>query len=432
MTKNYSKTKLFLLMAFSFCISANANTYTFTSTYSKNNEPGVIISSGTGTITGTYNDVTNTVVFTINFSGLSSNTVAAHFHGSATSFATVNAPVLYPHVGFPTGVVTLETYSSSVVISEAHEAFLFSGTMYSNIHTVNYPGGEIRAQIRLSTINCPANITAFNDQGLCTASKTFIATAIGAPTPAVTYAIGSTPITSPYAFPVGITTVTATATNTGGTASCTFTVTVTDNEAPVISQPVATPNKLWPPNHKMKDVSVAYTATDNCGQPITCSLTVSSNEAVNDKGDGNTSPDWIVNPNDAHNLQLRAERSGKGNGRIYTITTTCTDQYLNSSSKTSTVTVPHDNRSSASIAGLRLGIMNNPSRNHFTLNVQTENNRDKLTIRVFDMHGRMLESKANLQGSQLVKIGSDLKPGFYVVELTQGKQKAQLKLVKSK
>ena len=141
-------------------------------------------------------------------------------------------------------------------------------------------------------------------------------------------------------------------------------------------------------------------------------------------------------------MRNRAERSGKGTDRVYTITTTCIDQHGNSTQSTTTVTVPHDNRSSsritttgndiAAISGLKLGIINNPSRNHFTLNVQTNNNKEKLTIRVFDMHGRMLESKANLQGSQLVNVGSDLRPGFYIVELTQGKQKAQLKLIKSK
>ena len=69
-------------------------------------------------------------------------------------------------------------------------------------------------------------------------------------------------------------------------------------------------------------------------------LTVSSNEAINGSGDGNTSPDWQVV--DAHHVQLRAERSGNGNGRIYTLTLTCTDVAGNHTVRISKVLVPHN------------------------------------------------------------------------------------------
>jgi hypothetical protein len=138
-------------------------------------------------------------------------------------------------------------------------------------------------------------------------------------------------------FPVGTTNVVITDTKlNGSTATCDFDVTVNDNEFPVVSQPTTNPNTLWPPNHQMVDVAVNYTATDNC--PLTCVLTVSSNEPVNGLGDGDTAPDWEVV--DAHNVRLRSERAGKGSGRIYTITTTCTDASGNTTVKTSTVLVP--------------------------------------------------------------------------------------------
>jgi WD40 repeat protein len=109
--------------------------------------------------------------------------------------------------------------------------------------------------------------------------------------------------------------------------------------APVISDASATPNVLWPPNHKMVAVTIDYTVTDPC--PNTCVLTVSSNEPVNGIGDGNTSPDWQVI--DAHHVLLRAERSGPGSGRIYTLDITCTnDTNKLSSTKTLRVVVPHD------------------------------------------------------------------------------------------
>jgi 6-phosphogluconolactonase (cycloisomerase 2 family) len=109
--------------------------------------------------------------------------------------------------------------------------------------------------------------------------------------------------------------------------------------APVISGASATPDLLWPPNHKFVDVTIDYAVTDPC--PNTCVLTVSSSEPINSTGDGNTSPDWQVI--DAHHLLLRAERAGGGNGRTYTITITCAnDTNKQSSTRTVTIFVPHD------------------------------------------------------------------------------------------
>lgn len=113
--------------------------------------------------------------------------------------------------------------------------------------------------------------------------------------------------------------------------------------APVLSTATASPNSLWPPNHKWNDVTVSYSATSPCTppQPIACSLSVSSNEPVNGLGDGNTAPDWqVVGPN---SVRLRAERSGTGQGRVYTITVTCTHTTGGPSAVTTTsVHVPHD------------------------------------------------------------------------------------------
>jgi len=109
--------------------------------------------------------------------------------------------------------------------------------------------------------------------------------------------------------------------------------------APVISNASATPDILWPPDHKFVDVTINYTVTEPC--PHTCVLSVTSDEPINGVGDGNTSPDWQVI--DAHHVRLRAERSGPGNGRIYTVTITCTnDLNRESSSKSVLVLVPHD------------------------------------------------------------------------------------------
>jgi hypothetical protein len=106
-----------------------------------------------------------------------------------------------------------------------------------------------------------------------------------------------------------------------------------------ISDVSASPSQLWPPDHRLVNVTVNYDVEATC-EPATCTLSVSSNEPQNGTGDGDTSADWEVI--DEHHVRLRAERADGGAGRIYTITITCTDTAGNSSSKSVQVAVPHD------------------------------------------------------------------------------------------
>ena len=71
-------------------------------------------------------------------------------------------------------------------------------------------------------------------------------------------------------------------------------------------------------------------------------MSVSSNEPENGSGDGNTAHDWVIV--DGHHVQLRAERSGHGTGRIYTLTVTCQDAAAN-------VVEPGGTRARASMSG---------------------------------------------------------------------------------
>lgn len=125
----------------------------------------------------------------------------------------------------------------------------------------------------------------------------------------------------------------------GSPGACTAIVTVKDTTPPVIESSSATPNMLWPPNHKMTKITVGATATDNCTPSPVCAISnVSSDEPVNGLGDGDMAPDWLITG--AMTLNLRAERSGKGDGRVYTITLTCADGRGNSSNGTTSVAVP--------------------------------------------------------------------------------------------
>src|SRR5262249_41808803 len=72
----------------------------------------------------------------------------------------------------------------------------------------------------------------------------------------------------------------------------------------------------------------------------------------------------------------------------------------------------------------------NPSRNYFTLDIQTMNSTDKISIRVIDIAGRVVEAKENLHGSQALRIGNNLRAGMYFVQIRQGDNVEQLKLLK--
>ncbi|HEX9205157.1 MAG TPA: FG-GAP-like repeat-containing protein [Candidatus Deferrimicrobiaceae bacterium] len=128
----------------------------------------------------------------------------------------------------------------------------------------------------------------------------------------------------------------------GGTDSDNVVVTVVDNTAPVILGIEANPEVLWPPNHKFVPVTFTVRAKDNCdANPVARIVNVESNEPVNGLGDGDTAPDWNITG--LLTADIRAERSGTGNGRIYTATITVTDFSGNVSREgKEEVEVPHD------------------------------------------------------------------------------------------
>jgi DNA/RNA endonuclease G (NUC1) len=127
------------------------------------------------------------------------------------------------------------------------------------------------------------------------------------------------------------------------TVPVSFAVAVVDDGAPVISALTLSTTELWPAQHQMLPVTVSYTATDAGDTAPVCTLRVLSNEPVDGLGDGDTAPDWTIV--DAHHIQLRAERSGTGNGRVYSIYADCADRFGNTaSSAAATVNVPKNKK----------------------------------------------------------------------------------------
>lgn len=133
----------------------------------------------------------------------------------------------------------------------------------------------------------------------------------------------------------------ATGSDGGGTGSVVECSTFHVNAPPVCIGLVASPNSLWPPNHKLRLISVGG-GSDPEGDAITTTVTgVTQDEPVNGLGDGDTSPDAVLGPA-ANQVRLRAERGGTQDGRVYRIAVTVTDEFGLSCSSTVRVGVPHD------------------------------------------------------------------------------------------
>jgi hypothetical protein len=112
-----------------------------------------------------------------------------------------------------------------------------------------------------------------------------------------------------------------------------------DTEPPTLSLSV-TPKTLWPPNHKMVEISTATEAHDNLDpDPEVRLVGISSSEPEDIQGSGSTAPDYEVTP--AGKIYVRAERSGAGLRRVYSITYEAVDDAGNKTVATAEVTVPH-------------------------------------------------------------------------------------------
>ena len=133
----------------------------------------------------------------------------------------------------------------------------------------------------------------------------------------------------------------ATGSDGGGTGTVIECSTFHVNAPPVCTGLVASPNTLWPPNHKLRVVTISG-ASDPEGDDLTTTVTgVTQDEPVNGLGDGDTSPDAELGTA-SNQVSLRAERSGTGDGRVYHVAVTVTDEFGLSCSSIVRVGVPHD------------------------------------------------------------------------------------------
>ena len=133
---------------------------------------------------------------------------------------------------------------------------------------------------------------------------------------------------------------TATPTNTP-TATPTATPTSTPTNAPPICSAAApSASILWPPDHRLVNVSITG-VFDPDGDTVTTTITsVTQDEPLTGLGSGDTCPDAVGVG--THTAQLRAERAGTADGRVYHLSFTATDSAGKACTGVVTVCVPHD------------------------------------------------------------------------------------------
>jgi hypothetical protein len=98
-------------------------------------------SAGKGTLEATLDTDALVLKYTITYEGLTGPAVAAHFHGPAD--ATANAP---PVVPIPDDKLA-SPIEGEATVTEDQVKELQNHLWYFNIHTAQYPDGELRGQL---------------------------------------------------------------------------------------------------------------------------------------------------------------------------------------------------------------------------------------------------------------------------------------------
>jgi hypothetical protein len=344
----------------------------------------------TATVCGGSIPVTTTGTVNIHAPGIYSITYSATANGlttEATRTVTVEADNTAPTITLNgANPMTVECHTSFTDPGAiAHDACAgdfaatASGSVNPNVvgsYTITYsatdPSGHVATPVTRTVnvvdttapvVTAPANVTvstgAGNTSCTVTVSDATLGTASATDSCVGAVSVTRTGVPSGNIFPVGTTTITYSATDaSNNTGTATQTVTVIDNTVPTITLNGYAPS-MWPPNHKYETFQLTQFVTgasDNCDSGVGLNSVViekvTSDEAENSGGDGNTFNDIVIAAN-CKSVQLRAERDGGGNGRVYTITFRVRDVSGNTTRATAKVVVPHNNGSTAVDSGVQ-------------------------------------------------------------------------------
>gem|GEM_PF-3766525 len=185
--------------------------------------------------------------------------------------------------GIPTGVTDVpfaqaQLIGSQTIMLENHtgmaQTVSVTATPYYDVNVNGIPdAGDVMGDQAIFVLTvqsdlvltCPDAIEEDNAPGVCGALVSFAATVEGTPEPDVTYMAEMNPVSSPYFFPVGSTTVYVTAANDCEIETCSFVVTVNDNEPPNAVCRNITVQLDSTGNASIAPADVDFDSWDNCG-----------------------------------------------------------------------------------------------------------------------------------------------------------------------
>jgi hypothetical protein len=99
--------------------------------------------TGTGTVTASFDPATKVLTWEGSFSGLTGPATAAHFHGPAEPGKNAGVAIWISEKG-----KTLDSpFKGTATLTDAQASDLQAGLMYANVHTAANPGGELRGQM---------------------------------------------------------------------------------------------------------------------------------------------------------------------------------------------------------------------------------------------------------------------------------------------
>ncbi len=99
--------------------------------------------TGSGTAELTYDPATRVVTWNISYSGLSSPTTMAHFHGPAAEGKNAPLVIWLSKQGSP----PTNPIKGSATLTPDQAKQFSAGEWYVNVHTQSHPAGEIRGQV---------------------------------------------------------------------------------------------------------------------------------------------------------------------------------------------------------------------------------------------------------------------------------------------
>ena len=120
--------------------------YNISGTASGAQEVPAVTTSATGALSGSYDTVSKSLIYSVTWTGLSGEATAAHFHGPASPGES--ASPIQDLVIVTNG--TAGTATDTITASAALHSALMAGKIYYNIHTAANPDGEIRGHVNLT------------------------------------------------------------------------------------------------------------------------------------------------------------------------------------------------------------------------------------------------------------------------------------------